>query len=134
LLRTATLVVSAGLLVLLAFAGQTLLSLVLFLPAVGYLWALWAVQRALGDLAVGRLFDTTVATALRHIGFGVLGGALCNVFVVMNLVRMITGGQGSYLYFDLSGVVLGVVGAALVLLARVVDQGRAMQAELDGIL
>src|SRR3546814_12897759 len=93
-------------------------SVVHFLPGFGYLWALWAVQRALGDLAAGRLFNATVARAMRHIGIGVLAGALASVFLVTNLSRWIAGGVGSYLYFDLSGIVLGVVGAALTLMAR----------------
>jgi hypothetical protein len=151
LLRAASLVVFVGLFLLLALGmvglpwrmaaempqgsgTRTMLSVVQFLPGVGYLWALWAVQRALGDLAGGRLFHPTVARAMRHIGFGVLAGALFNVFAVTNLSRWIVGGSGSYLYFDLSGIVLGVVGAALVLLARLVDQARALQAELDEIL
>lgn len=151
LLRAATLVVIAGLCLMLGLmvavlSGQlpmgresasntdALLVVVRFLPAAGYLWALWAVQRALGDMAAGRLFHPTVARAMRQIGIGVVVGALFNVFAVTNLTRWIAGGQGSYLYFDLSGIVLGVVGAALVLLARLVDQARALQAELDEIL
>ena len=151
LLRVATLIVFAALFLLLAmgmigmpwrlqtdvtegWGTRALLSVVRVLPALGYLWALWAVQRALGDLASGRLFHPTVARAMRHIGIGVLAGALLNVFAVTNLSRWIAGGQGSYLYFDLSGIVLGVVGAALVLLARLVDQARALQAELDEIV
>ena len=151
LLRIATLVVLSGLFLLLAlgmvglpwrlatdansgWSTRALLSVVRFLPGLGYLWALWAVQRALADLAGGRLFHPTVARAMRHIGIGVLVGALLNVFAVTNLSRWIAGGHGGYLYFDLSGIVLGVVGAALVLLARLVDQARALQAELDEIL
>jgi hypothetical protein len=91
------------------------------------------VQRALGDLASGRTFHPTVARAMRHIGAGVLAGALMEVFVVLNLVRLVVG-HGSYLFFDTSAIVLGVVGAALILLARLVDQARALQAELDEIL
>lgn len=151
LLRGATLVVFFGLVLLLSYVsivlpvwyGQllhtgfdtrdTLTALVPVLPALGYLWALWAVQRALADLAAGRLFHATVARAMRQIGIGVLVGALLNVFVVASLIRMIVGGHGSYLNFDLSGIVLGVVGAALIVLARLVDQARALQAELDEI-
>lgn len=151
LLRACALVVFVGLFLLLALGmvglpwrmatgiaqgggTRALVSVVQFLPGLGYLWALWAVQRALGDLSAGRLFHPTVARAMRHIGIGVLAGALFNVFAVTNLSRWIVGGTGSYLYFDLSGIVLGVVGAALVLLARLVDQARALQAELDEIL
>lgn len=151
-LRVATLVVFFGLasMLLLGLIGlpswhmqgvpagdgvrEAMLMLVPVLPALGYLWALWAVQRALADLAGARLFHPTVARAVRQIGIGVLVGALLNVFVVTNLTRMLMGGHGSYLYFDLSGIVLGVVGAALILLARLVDQARELQAELDEIL
>ena len=151
LLRVATLVVLVGLFLLLAMgmvglpwrlasdgdAGwgtRSLLAAVRFAPGLGYLWALWAVQRALADLGAGRLFHPTVARAMRHIGIGVLAGSLFSVFAITNLSRWISGGEGGYLYFDLSGIVLGVVGAALVLLARLVDQARALQAELEEIL
>jgi hypothetical protein len=151
LLRAATLFVFAGFTLVLGLALgvlpwrlsidaggdralEAMLLVVRLLPGVGYLWALWAVQRALGELARGSLFQPAVARAMRHIGIGVLAGALFNVFGVTNLSRWISGGSGGYLYFDLSGVVLCVVGAALVLLARLVDQARALQAELDEIL
>jgi hypothetical protein len=104
------------------------------LPALGYLWALWSVQRALGDLGAGRIFHPTVARALRHVGIGVLAGSLLKVFAVTNLTRLFVDVRGNYAWFDLSAVVLGVVGAALVLLARVVDEARLVQAELDEIL
>ncbi|MDE2408064.1 MAG: DUF2975 domain-containing protein [Xanthomonadaceae bacterium] len=148
-LRAATLVVFAGLALLLGLGASTLpwmgaanveasdqrlLMLVRLSPGLGYLWALWAVQRALGDLAAGRLFHAAVARAIRHIGVGVLVGALLSVFAITNLSRLIVGGHGGLAYFDLSGIVLGVVGAALVLLARVVDSARALQAELDEIV
>ena len=108
--------------------------LIVALPALGYLWALWAAQRALGDLGAGRTFQPTVSRAMRHIGGGVLVGALIEVFALTNLLRLVLGGVGSYLYFDLSAIVLGVVGASLVLLARLVDEARAMQAELEEIV
>lgn len=147
-LRAATLLVLAGLALLLAVGASTipwspsagapgdraLLLLVRLLPGLGYLWALWAVQRALGELAAGRLFHAAVARGIRHIGIGVLAGALASVFAITNLSRLIVGGQGGLAYFDLSGIVLGVVGAALVLLACVVDSARALQAELDEIV
>ena len=150
LLRSATLVVFVGLALIYALGvgglpwissvdveqarTRALLMTVATLPALGYLWALWALQRALAELAQGRMFQPTVALALRRMGSGVLSGALINVFLVTNLSRLIIGGRGSYLYFDLSGIVLGVIGAALILLARLIDQARAMQDELDEIL
>ena len=150
-LRLATQAVFAGLLALLASGaagvpwwppGATLpesraLQLALYavhaLPALGYLWALYSVQRALGDLAAGRTFQPTLSRALRHTGIGVLAGALLNVFVVINLTHLVLDVRGSYAYFDLSAIVLGVVGAALMLLAHVADEGRRLQSELDEI-
>lgn len=151
-LRLATLAVGLGLATLVALgllgppmphrldasaldAGQWWsLRLIVALPAVGYLWALWSAQRALADLAAGRTFQPTVSRAMRHIGAGVLLGALIEVFALTNLMRLLLGGSGSYLYVDLSAIVLGVLGAALILLARLVDEARAMQVELDGII
>lgn len=151
-LRLATLTVGLGLAALVALglvgppmphsydasaldAGQWWsLRLVVALPALGYLWALWSAQRALGDLAAGQTFEPTVSRAMRHIGAGVLVGALIEVFALTNLMRLVLGGSGSYLYIDLSAIVLGVLGAALILLARLVDEARAMQAELDAII
>ena len=77
LLRAAALVVFVGLFLLLAMGmvglpwrmatdmpegwnTRALLSVVRFLPGLGYLWALWAVQRALADLSAGRLKDFDV--------------------------------------------------------------------------
>ncbi len=104
------------------------------LPSIAYLWALWSVQRALGELGAGRIFHATVARALRHIGAGVLAGSLLKVFAVTNLTRLLVQVHGSYAWFEMSAIILGVVGAALILLARVVDQARLVQAELDEIL
>lgn len=146
LLRIATLVVLSGLTLLLVhsfifrstaplpdvdISRVILWKLAPILPGLGYLWALWAVQGALADLAAGRLFQPTVARAIRQIGIGVLTGALLHVFVVGNLLRVLMEGRGGYLTFDLSAIVLGVVGAALILMARLVDQARTLQAELD---
>ncbi|UGB39035.1 DUF2975 domain-containing protein [Frateuria soli] len=103
-------------------------------PGAFYLWGLWAVRRALDELAQGRLFAAAVALALRHMGVAVMGGALFNLFAVTNLTRMIEHSRGGYAYFDLSGIVLAIVGAALVLLARLVEQARRMESELEGIV
>jgi Protein of unknown function (DUF2975) len=110
------------------------LRLTFMLPALGYLAALWFAQRALGDLAAGSTFQVPVSRAMRQIGTCVLAGALLEVFAITNLARWILGGVGGYGYFDLSAIVLGVVGAALILLTGLVDQARAIQRELDEII
>lgn len=110
------------------------LALVRVSPGICYLWALWAVRSALGDLGAGRLFQPTVARALRRIGYGVIAGALLSIFVVTNLSRFIEHGQGGFAYFDLSGIVLAIVGAALVLFAQLVERARKLERELDGMI
>ena len=117
-----------------AFLPRLALFGVQALPSIAYLWALWSVQRALGDFGAGRIFHATVARALRHLGAGVLAGSLLKVFAVTNLTRLLVQVHGGYAWFDMSAIVLGVVGAALILLAHVVDEARMVQAELDEIL
>jgi hypothetical protein len=113
---------------------QLLLALVQVSPGVCYLGALWAMRRALGDLSTGQLFQPTVALALRQIGGGVIAGALISIFAVTNISRMIVHGRGGFAYFDMSGIVLAMVGAALILLARLVEQARRLESELDDMI
>lgn len=110
------------------------LALVQMAPALCYLWALWAVSRGFARLADGAVFQLTVARALRHIGYAVIVGALLRIFAVTNLTRMIMHGHGGFAWFDLSGIVLAVVGVALVLLAQLIDRARDLQQELDTII
>ena len=113
LLRIASLVVFTGLALLFALglvgppmwapkapgdAGTRFaLAVVRFLPGLGYLWALWAVQRALRELGTG---------ARAIVGYGVIAGALLSVFVVTNVTRLLLHHRGGFMYFDMSGIVL----------------------------
>ena len=77
--------------------------------------------------------SATLNATVRKVACG--AAEVVPLVAVTNLSRwIIGGGQGSYLYFDLSGIVLGVVGAALILLSKLIDQARSLQAELDEIL
>lgn len=113
---------------------QLLLGLVQVSPGICYLWALWAMRLALGDLANGLLFHATVARALRQTGGAVFAGAVISVFAVTNIDRMIEHGRGGFAYFDMSGIVLAIVGATLILLARLVEQARRLESELDEMI
>ena len=149
LVRFGALMVMAGLAALVAIAllavlrgqaagvagpgTQWVLVAVQFSPALGYAWALRAVQRALRELGTGAGVPPTMARAVRHVGYGVIAGALLSVFVVTNVTRLLLHHRGGFMYFDMSGIVLAVVGAALILLARLFDHARALQSELDEI-
>ena len=59
---------------------------------------------------------------------------MISVFIVTNLLRLIGSSEGGYLHFDVAGMTLGMIGGALFLLGRVVDQAGAVQAELDEMI
>jgi hypothetical protein len=105
-------------------------------PALFYYWALWAVRRALGDIAAGRLFQPAIARSLRDVGAGLAGGAIMSAIVQPNLMRVLneTGARypwAGWAHFDVAYFAVGTVGLALILLSRVMKRAAEMQAELD---
>lgn len=103
-------------------------------PTVFYLFAVWAIGSALGQVSKGRLIQPTLARALRHVGLALGIGGLLSVFGVTNILRVIQGGVGGLAHFDIPGMTLGMIGGALFLLGRVVDQADHIQAELDEMI
>jgi len=103
-------------------------------PTLFYLFAVWSIGSALGQLGRGRLIQPTLADALRKVGLALGFGGLLSVFGVTNLSRLIEGGRGGFAYFDVSGMTLGMIGGALFLLGRVMDQAGRVQAELDEMI
>ncbi len=103
-------------------------------PTLFYLYAVWSIGSAMGQVAKGRLIQPTLALALRHVGIALGLGGLLSVFGITNISRLIGGSQGSYAYFDVAGMTLGMIGGALFLLGRVVDQANRIQAELDEMI
>ncbi len=103
-------------------------------PTLFYLYAVWSIGSAMGQVAKGRLIQPTLAQALRHVGIALGLGGLLSVFGITNISRLISGAQGSYAYFDVAGMTLGMIGGALFLLGRVVDQADRIQSELDEMI
>jgi hypothetical protein len=103
-------------------------------PALFYLFAVWSIGGAMGQLAQGRLIQPTLAGALRRVGLALGFGGLLSVFGITNLSRLIDGGNGGWAYFDVAGMTLGMIGGALFLLGRIVDQAGRLQAELDEMI
>jgi hypothetical protein len=106
-------------------------SLIWIIPAACYLFAVWSIGRATGQLANGRLIQPTLASALRRVGLALGVGAVFTVFLMTNLLRLAGATKGGYLNFDVGGMTLGMIGGALFLLGRVIDQAGRVQAELD---
>ena len=117
-----------------ALDGRWLSQLIWALPAVFYLFAVWSIGVAMGQLARGRLIHPTLSSALRRVGFALGVGGLLSVFGVTNLTRLISGGSGGLAFFDVAGMTLGMIGGALFLLGRVMDHAGRVQAELDEMI
>lgn len=115
-------------------AGRWLAQILWALPTVFYLFAVWSIGAAMGQVAKGRLIQPTLAHALRRVGLALGFGGLISVFGVTNLSRLIAGGQGGWAYFDVAGMTLGMIGGALFLLGGVMDQAGKVQAELDEMI
>ena len=114
---------------------------VFWAPAAFYVWALWAIRRALGDVASGRLLQPALARSLRDVGLGLTAGALTSTFVQPNLMRMMANAGwsdgapfASFAHFDVAYFAVGAIGLALVLLSRVLHHAAEVQAELDEII
>ena len=104
------------------------------LPPLFYLYAVWTIGSAMGQLSRGRLIQPTLSGALRRVGLALGVGGVLSVFGVTNLARLFGGGTGGWAYFDVSGMTLGMIGGALFLLGRVMDQAGQVQAELDEMI
>ncbi|WP_168196852.1 DUF2975 domain-containing protein [Brevundimonas sp. M20] len=104
------------------------------LPQIFYLFAVWSIGAAMGQLAKGRLIQPVLAGALRRVGLALGFGGLLSVFGITNILRLINDGAGAWLYFDVAGMTLGMIGGALFLLGRVVEQAGRVQAELDEMI
>jgi hypothetical protein len=113
---------------------QWLSGVVWALPSAFYLFAVWSIGSAMGQLSRGRLIQPTLVQALRRVGVALGVGGVLSVFGVSNLIRLIGESRGGYLHFDVASMTLGMIGGALFLLGRVVDQAGRVQAELDEMI
>ena len=117
-------------------ARPLLHALVRWGPAVFYLWALWSIRRALGDVAAGRSFQPAFARRLRDVGLGLAAGALMSAVVQPNLMRLLSAPGlrfpfAAWGHFDVAYIAVGAIGLALILLSRLLARAAEMQAELE---
>ena len=109
-------------------------ALITGLPPACYLFGVWSIGHAMGQLARGRLIQPILAHALRRVGLALGVGGVLSVFVVSNLLRIVGSTKGGFLHFDVPGMTLGMIGGALFLLGGVVEQAGRVQAELDEMI
>ena len=111
-----------------------MISMAWIVPAAFYLFAVWSIGTAMGQLAKGRLIQPTLSFALRKVGLALGCGGLFTVFLKPNLLRIAGVADGGYLNFDVGSMTLGMIGGALFLLGRVVDQAARLQSEMDEMI
>ncbi len=114
--------------------GYKLEGVVVSLPAACYLFGVWAIGRALGEIAKGRPIQAALRAVLRRVGVSLAAGSLISVFVVGGLARLAGSSHSDYVNFSVASMTLGMIGAALYLLSHVVDQALAAQAELNEMI
>lgn len=114
-------------------AGRLLVQLLLALPAVLYLAALWQLRRAVAAVAAGSPFGPAIVSALRRSGALLVGGATATLFIQPSLHRLLDQAWPRLIDFDVATLVLAGIGVALVFLARLVERAAGVEAELDAI-
>jgi hypothetical protein len=107
--------------------------LVMSVPDVADLAALYFVRVALKSFARGDFFAPVVTRMLERVGAMLAAGALASAFLVPLAERAIGAGPGYWIAFDVSALVLGAVGLALIVIARVLRRASAIESELAGI-
>lgn len=122
---------AAALLALQAISGgrYLVLVLILYFPMFLYIWAIWMVRQALKAIADGRMFGDVVPRLLFRVGLALFGGALFGVGAP--ILSAIVFRHSAMPSFDASTVTLGVVGAALALIAQLLQRAADMRDELD---
>lgn len=136
-LATATLLVLIA--VILLFAAQVLGAdyvgdrdpyfFASLLPMPLYVFAIGAVWRALLAVSQGKT-SGVLGKLLRRVGIALFIGSLLEVFGVALLSSLV--GEGGPLFrYDLTAITVGVLGAGLTIIARLLDEADEMRKELD---
>jgi hypothetical protein len=113
---------------------QVIVALIMLAPQACYLYGVWSLRPAFAEVAQGRMFGEAQTKALATLGWALIIGGVFSVFLLTNLLRLVQFTEGGYLNFDLSDIVLAVVGGALVLLSNLMAKAHAMKSELDDII
>lgn len=109
-------------------------ALILLVPQLCYLYGVWSLRPAFSEIAEGRMFGEAQAKALTTLGWSLIAGGLFSVLFLHMLMRLAGETQAGFLNFDLSDIILAVVGGALVLLSNLMAKAHAMKSELDDII
>jgi len=105
-----------------------------YLPMFLYLWAIWMFRQALRAISRGEMFVEVIPKLLFRAGLALFVGALYEE-VGRHVVTYLIWGQPAYSgTFEASGITLGVVGAMMALVARLLQRAVEMRDELEEFL
>lgn len=113
---------------------QVVVAIIMLAPQLCYLYGVWSLRPAFGEVAQGRMFGEAQTKALAILGWSLITGSVFSIFLLTNLLRLVQFTEGGFLNFDVSDIVLAVVGGALVLLSHLMAKAHAMKSELDDII
>jgi len=105
-----------------------------YLPMFLYMWAIWMIRQALGAIGRGEMFAEVVPTLLFRVGLALFFGALYEELGRGIVSELYWGDYKSSNTFEASAITLGVVGATMALIARLLRRAVEMRDELDGFL
>lgn len=115
-----------------AFTQSAGLALIAALPALIFASALSSTEKLFGRLAKGELFTLAVGKGVSGIGQALLSGAVAMALITPNLLAWVGGDYGGMeLKLEPETLVIGVVGAAMLLMGRMFRRAGAVQDELE---
>lgn len=117
-----------------AVARATGLQLMLGAPGVAYLTGLWMLRRAVEGVARGDGFGRSVTGGLRGLGIALILGALLSMFVVPLAHWATAQPRLRSIDLDIATFVIGAIGLALLLVARLLEHADRIRGELAEFL
>lgn len=116
-----------------ALEGSVIKRLILIWPpALFYLWGLWTLRSMFGALASGGLsFQPMIGRALAKVGWALLLGSLTSLVLgAFQSIMLQQGTTGWFASFNVPALTLGVVGLALIVLVHMLRRAARIEAIL----
>ena len=113
-------------------AAQLRTQLVLSLPALMNLGALWSLRGAAGSAAEGQPFGRLVVLAFRRVGALLAASAVTALLVIPAVARFAGHRAERMIDADISTLVLGTIGLGMLFVGKLVARAGAAERELEG--
>ncbi len=104
-------------------------------PSLFYLWAMWTLRGLFSDLSrSGPAVQPAVTRALSRIGLALMGGAALTLITAPFVLAQETPHRaGGFAIFNVPALTLGLLGLALIIVARMLKQAIAAQARVKSL-